>query len=114
MDAMTFKRSSAPGERTSERRSGMNRRWIKAPYQGADRRCGRDRRGEAPPLASTRPAEPVPERTESIENMVLSTTVRLEALARLLVAKGLLSSEELSDMLQTLQSEYRQARIKRN
>jgi hypothetical protein len=40
--------------------------------------------------------------------------VRLEALARLLVAKGLLSPKEISDMLQTLQSEYRHPQIKRD
>ena len=47
---MTFKRSGAGDETARERRSGMNRRWIKMPYHGAERRSGRDRRGEATPL----------------------------------------------------------------
>lgn len=112
--AMTFKRSTASGEKASDRRSGMNRRWIKTPYQGPERRSGRDRRGELPPPEAVKPEDSATERTESLENLVLSTTVRLEALARLLVAKGLLSPKEISDMLQTLQSEYRHPQIKRD
>lgn len=109
---MTFKRSTASGGKASERRSGMNRRWIKTPYQGPERRSGRDRRGELPTPETVNPGDSDTERTESLENLVLSTTVRLEALARLLVAKGLLSPKEISDMLQTLQSEYRHQQIK--
>jgi hypothetical protein len=109
---MTFKRITAPDETTRERRSGMNRRWIKAPYHGPERRKGKDRRGEAPLFESLKPGDSCDERAESLEHLVLSTTVRLEALARLLIAKGLLSHTELSDMLQTLQAEYRQQQIK--
>jgi hypothetical protein len=109
---MTIKRITTPGEMTRERRSGMNRRWIRAPYQGPERRSGKDRRGEALPFESLNPGDSYGERAESLEHLVLSTTVRLEALARLLIAKGLLSHTELSDMLQTLQAEYRQQQIK--
>jgi hypothetical protein len=37
---------------------------------------------------------------------MLATTVRLEAIARLLVEKGILSHEELADMLRAMQAEY--------
>jgi hypothetical protein len=49
---------------------------------------------------------------ESLEKIVLSTTLRLEALARLLVAKGVLRPEELTDMLQNMQAEYQPHQLK--
>jgi hypothetical protein len=109
---MTSKRSSDMGETARERRSGMNRRWIKTPYHGVERRSGHDRRGEPSSLDALKSSESAADRTESIEKLILSTTVRLEALARLLVEKGLLSHQELSEMLQTMQTEYRHPQIK--
>jgi len=109
---MTSKRSSDMGETARERRSGMNRRWIKTPYHGVERRSGHDRRGEPSSLEALKTSESAADRTESIEKLILSTTVRLEALARLLVEKGLLSHQELSEMLQTMQAEYRHPQIK--
>jgi hypothetical protein len=111
---MTFKRSSDMDESERERRSGMNRRWIKSPYHGVDRRSGRDRRGESPSLEALKTSESVAERAESIEKLILSTTVRLEALARLLVEKGLLTHQELSEMLQAMQAEYHHQQIKQD
>jgi len=105
---MTFKRNPAKEATAPERRSGLNRRWIKTPYDGPERRTGKDRRGVSPAPEPLKPGDSVAERTESLEKLLLSTTVRLEALARLLVAKGLLSHAELSEMLQTLQAEYQQ------
>ncbi len=109
---MTLKRSSVADETARERRSGMNRRWIKTPYHGVERRSGKDRRDESAPFDDLKPNESVGERTESLEKLLLSTTVRLEALARLLVEKGLLSNQELSEMLQTMQAEYHHQQIK--
>lgn len=109
---MTFKRIIPPADAGRERRSGMNRRWIKTPYPGAERRSGKDRRGEPTSMDGGDTAGSADERTESLEHLVLSTTVRLEALARLLVAKGVLDPRELSDMLKTMQAEYRPPQIK--
>ena len=61
-----------------------------------------------------RPRVPDAERTESLEKLLLSATVRLEALARLLVEKGVLSHEELADMLSTMQAEYQPRKLKRD
>jgi hypothetical protein len=107
---MTFKRSFTTGPSTRERRSGLNRRWIKAPYHGQERRSGKDRRGEDLP-ESTEPAASTDAHTESLENLLISTRVRLEALARLLVEKGILSHEELADMLRTMQAEYQNQQL---
>jgi hypothetical protein len=113
-NVMAFKRSSDMDETARERRSGMNRRWIKTPYHGVERRSGRDRRAESPSLEAAKTSESAAERAESLEKLVLSTTVRLEALARLLVEKGLLSHQELSEMLQTMQAEYDHQQIKQD
>jgi hypothetical protein len=106
---MTFKRIFTPESSVSERRSGLNRRWIKAPYGGVERRSGRDRRDEDP-SAREQTLSPA-ERTEALEKLLLSTTVRLEALARLLVAKGIMTRAELMDMLKTIHDEYQDPQL---
>lgn len=103
---MTFKRSAMHDNPARERRSGLNRRWIKAPYDGTERRSGQDRRGISVDLEPVDLRESQAERSESLERLLFSTTVRLEALARLLIAKGLLNHRELAEMLQAIQDEY--------
>jgi hypothetical protein len=111
---MTFKRSfTTDNKKEVDRRSGLNRRWIKAPYDGVERRRGIDRRDELPPEPTADIAGSGSGRTESLEKLLLSTTVRLEALARLLVEKGVLSHAELADMLNTMQAEYHPRKLKR-
>ena len=109
---MTFKRSLTTDSSARDRRSGMNRRWIKAPYQGVERRSGTDRRTDMSPTEAAEEAVSVCERTESLEKLMLSTSVRLEALARLLMQKGIFSQEELADMLRTMQAEYRNKQLR--
>ena len=106
---MTFKRIFISESSVAERRSGLNRRWIKAPYGGVERRRGRDRRDEDPPERgdALSPAE----RTEALEKLLLATTVHLEALARLLVAKGIMTRAELMDMLKTIHDEYQNKQL---
>jgi hypothetical protein len=106
---MKFKRIFTSESSATERRSGLNRRWIKAPYGGVERRRGRDRRDEDPP-AREDALSPV-ERTEALEKLLLSTTVHLEALARLLVAKGIMTRAELMDMLKTIRDEYQEKQL---
>ena len=110
---MTFKRSFTPEASDKERRSGLNRRWIKAPYDGVERRRGQDRRGESAFEAPAATADSVPQRDESLEALLVSTSVRLEALARLLVEKGVLSHQELVDALRAMQRDYERPRLKK-
>jgi hypothetical protein len=110
---MTFKRSfTSDTPKEAERRSGLNRRWIKAPYDGVDRRRGGDRRNESAPGDPFDPGMSAAERAQSLEKLLLSTTVRLEALTRLLVSKGVLSPEELADVLRDMQAEYQPQELK--
>jgi hypothetical protein len=109
---MTFKRSFTQDPASEERRSGLNRRWIKAPYDGVERRRGQDRRGDAPEAPASFPPDPEPE--QSLEALLFSTTVRLEALARLLIQKGLVSHQELADALRAMQQELQPPRLKKD
>jgi hypothetical protein len=106
---MTFKRIFTSESSVTERRSGLNRRWIKTPYDGVERRRGRDRRNEDQ-LTHEDALSPA-ERTEAIEKLLLSTTVHLEALARLLVAKGIMTRTELMDMLKAIHDEYQDKQL---
>ncbi len=110
---MTFKRSFTPDPSPSERRSGLNRRWIKAPYDGVDRRSRQDRRGEPAFEELVAAADSDPGHDESLEALLVSTSVRLEALARLLIQKGVLSHQELADALRAMQQEYERPRLKK-
>ena len=101
---------SSPHLRPSDRRSRLDRRWIKSHYQGEERRSGKDRRSEIE-LRNFSRALPVPEDSESkklvgMERLLVSNTIQLEAVTRLLLAKGILDEEELLAMMKKVQAEY--------
>ena len=104
---MTEFKSSHPGTPPSnDRRSGINRRWIKTPYTGEERRTGVDRR-----LGLPTPQLPVPESEKSrklvgVEKILYTTAVQLEAVTRILLEKGIFTEQELLRMMQKVQSEY--------
>jgi hypothetical protein len=106
---MTFPKSSHH-RRPSDRRSRLDRRWIKSHYHGEERRSGKDRRAEIE-FRSLHRALPVPEDSESkklvgLEKLLVSNTIQLEAVTRLLLEKGILDEEELLAMMKTVQAEY--------
>ena len=96
--------------RSSDRRSSLDRRWIKARYQGEDRRSGKDRRSEIE-LNDLNKHLPVTENSgskkmEGLEKLMVSNTIQLEAVTRLLLDKGILKEDELVAMMKTVQAEY--------
>ena len=96
--------------RTSDRRSRLDRRWIKSGYLGKERRSGKDRRSDIE-LRSFNRELPVPENSETkklvgLERLLVSNTIQLEAVTRLLLEKGILGEEELLAMMKTVQEEY--------
>ena len=106
---MTFPKSSLQ-RRQSDRRSRLDRRWIKSRYQGEERRSGNERRSEIE-LRGLNRNLPVPESSDSkklvgLERLLVSNTVQLEAVTRLLLEKGILDEEELLTMMKTVQTEY--------
>ncbi len=93
--------------RNRDRRSVFNRRWIKSDYNGKERRSGKDRREE---LLSK--DLPVPEDFDSkkrsgLEKLLVSNTIQLEALTRIMLEKGYVGEEELMEMMNKIQVEYR-------
>jgi hypothetical protein len=97
-------------QQASERRSRLDRRWIKSQYQGEERRSGKDRRSEDEFQPFNRRL-PVPEDSESkkllgLEKLLVSNTIQLEAVTRLLLEKGIVEEDELLAMMKTVQSEY--------
>ncbi|MEJ5358128.1 MAG: hypothetical protein WHT06_05595 [Desulfobacterales bacterium] len=108
---MAFRRldqTGPAGRQSPERRSGLNRRWIKAPWDGPERRRGEDRRrGEPPPGEPEKTAFAPVGDPRQLEELAVSTALHLEALIRLLIQKGVLSPGELDEALARLRSEYK-------
>jgi hypothetical protein len=96
--------------RSSDRRSRLDRRWIKSHYQGEERRSGKDRRSEIELKDLSRDL-PVPDDSESkklvgLEKLLVSNTIQLEAVTRLLLEKGIIKEDELLAIMKTIQLEY--------
>ncbi len=94
----------------SDRRSRLDRRWIKSHYQGEERRSGKDRRSEIE-FKDLNRGLPVPEDSESkklvgLEKLLVSNTIQLEAVTRLLLEKGIIEEDELLALMKTVQAEY--------
>ena len=89
-----------------DRRSGFNRRWIKSNYSGQERRRVKDRR-EGRPFQDLLLSEDLDTRKiAGFEKLLVSTTIQLEAITRLLLKKGVIEEEELLKMMNQIQSEY--------
>jgi hypothetical protein len=89
-----------------ERRSGFNRRWIKSDYDGQERRRVKDRR-EGLPFRDLLVSKGLdPKKMLGYEKLLVSTTIQLEAITRLLLQKGMIEEDELLDMMKQIQSEY--------
>ena len=92
--------------RRQDRRSGFNRRWIKSDYKGVERRSGDDRRQRIqlmdPPLLEDLGSN----KMVGLEKLLVSNSIQLEAITRLLLAKGVIEEQELLEMMNKIQTEY--------
>mgnify|MGYP001827223401 FL=1 len=89
-----------------DRRSGFNRRWIKSDYIGQEKRKVRDRR-EALPVKDLLVFEDLDtKKMVGFEKLLVSTTIQLEAITRLLLQKAIIKEGELLEMMKQVQSEY--------
>ena len=106
---MTYPKSSCY-LRYSERRSRLDRRWIKAHYPGEDRRSGKERRSKLALKGLNRnlPASDnaVANKLVGLEKLTVSSTIQLEAVTRLLLEKGIIEESGLLAMMQKVQAEY--------
>jgi len=92
--------------RNQDRRSAFNRRWIKSDYKGRERRTGKDRREGLSTKDLPVPADFDSNNRPGLEKLLVSNTVQLEALTRILLDKGYLREEELLEMMNKIQAEY--------
>ena len=92
--------------RNQDRRSAFNRRWIKSDYKGKERRSGKDRREELPSKDLSVLEDSDFKKRTGLEKLLVSNSIRLEALTRLLLEKGYVGEEELVDMMNKIQVEY--------
>lgn len=90
-----------------ERRSGFNRRWIKSDYSGQERRTVKDRRDGRPFQDLLLSKDLASRKLAGFEKLLVSTTIQLEAITRLLIQKGMIEEEELLEMMNQIQTEYR-------
>ena len=92
--------------RRKDRRSGFNRRWIKSDYKGVERRSGEDRRQRIqlmdPPLLEDLGSN----KMVGLEKLLVSNSIQLEAITRLLLEKGMIEEQELLEMMNKIQTEY--------
>jgi len=92
--------------RNKDRRSAFNRRWIKADYEGEERRSGKDRREELAAKDLPVPEDVDAKKRTGLEKLLVSNTIQLEALTRILLDTGYVKEEELMDMMNRIQAEY--------
>lgn len=102
---MTDAKKPSP-EDNKNRRSGLDRRWIIAPHDGPERRSGSDRRktfeNDGMLVAETGDANEI----ATIQDLLMANSMQLDAIAQLLVEKGIFSKEDLFNMLKRIQKEY--------
>ena len=94
------------GSKPQDRRTGFNRRWIKSDYNGQERRRVIDRRVGLPARDLLVAKNIDTEKMVGFEKLLVSSTIQLEAITRLLLQKGIINEEELLEMMNQVQSEY--------
>lgn len=89
-----------------DRRSGIDRRWIKSPYKGEERRSGQIRRQDTTLKDPLLPVASSPIASEDLEKLLVSATLQLEAITRLLLQNDLIDHDELQQVLTEIRNEY--------
>ena len=88
------------------RRSGLDRRWIIAPHDGPERRSGSDRRKIFENDAMLVTESGSTNELATIQDLLMANSMQLDAIAQLLIEKGIFSKDDLFDMLKRIQKEY--------
>jgi len=100
------KKSNRDFKNFQDRRSGLDRRWIIAPHEGLERRSGNDRRAALDPEGSAKSEKIEPGEMETFKDLLLANSLQIDAVAQLLIEKGVFSKEEFFEMLKRIQAEY--------
>jgi len=92
--------------RKKDRRSAFKRRWIKSDYSGEERRNGKDRRQGLSAKDLPVPQDFDSKKRSRLEKLLVSNTIQLEALTRILLDQGNVTEAELMEMMNKIQVEY--------
>ncbi|MGW8303950.1 MAG: hypothetical protein ACWGNO_17860 [Desulfobacterales bacterium] len=95
-----------PSPKSDNRRSGLDRRWIIAPHEGPERRSGKDRRTLLEDGEVIVAQQGDTNEISTIQDLLMANSMQLDAIAQLLIEKGVFSKEDLFDMLKRIQKEY--------
>jgi hypothetical protein len=95
-----------PSPKSDNRRSGLDRRWIIAPHDGPERRSGKDRRTISEDGDMVVADQNDSNEIATIQDLLMANSMQLDAIAQLLIEKGVFSKEDLFDMLKRIQKEY--------
>jgi len=99
--------AKTPSQKNDDnRRSGLDRRWIIAPHDGPERRSGKDRRQTLENGDLMVAGNGDSNEIGTIQDLLMANSMQLDAIAQLLIEKGIFSKEELFDMLKRIQKEY--------
>ena len=100
------KKSDQESSDYQNRRSGLDRRWIIAPHDGEERRSGRDRRAESEAGGELMAESFEANEMSTFKDLLLANSLQIDAVAQLLIEKGVFSKDEFFDMLKRIQTEY--------
>ena len=100
------KKSDQESKDYQNRRSGLDRRWIIAPHDGEERRSGKDRRTDSDPGGELMAESFEANEMSTFKDLLLANSLQIDAVAQLLIEKGVFSKDEFFDMLKRIQNEY--------
>ncbi len=100
------KKSDPDSNNNQNRRSGLDRRWIIAPHEGEERRSGIDRRAAAEAGGELMAENIDSNEMSTFKDLLLANSLQIDAVAQLLIEKGLFTKDEFFDMLKRIQTEY--------
>ena len=100
------KKSDQDSQDNENRRSGLDRRWIIAPHDGEERRSGKDRREELDSGGDLMAENFDSNEMSTFKDLLLANSLQIDAVAQLMIEKGIFSKDEFFDMLKRIQTEY--------
>lgn len=104
---MTPKKTAGKNsENIENRRSGLDRRWIIAPHSGKERRSGADRRSGMLEGGALMATDTETSELATFKDLLMANSLQVDAVAQLLIDKGVFTKEEFFDMLKRVQTEY--------
>ena len=104
------KKQDQDAQNYQNRRSGIDRRWIIAPHDGEERRTGKDRRAVQDAGGDLMADPNDSNEMSTFKDLLLANSLQIDAVAQLLIEKGIFTKDDFFDMLKRIQTEYEKKR----